>query len=479
MTALWTASDVLMATGGSSHGPADWIASGVSIDTRTLKPGDLFVALQGPNHDGHDHLSAAAAGKAAAAIVANPVAEETVGLPQVRVADTQRALESLATHSRARMAGRVIGLTGSVGKTGTKEMLSRALGGQGLTYATEGNLNNHIGAPLSLARMARQTSFGVFELGMNHPDEIRPLTKLVRPHVAIITRIAPAHTAFFDSLDGIAAAKAEIFEGLEPGATAVINADDGYTAFMSDEAAKHGAETILTFGEAEAADVRLISASVSVNGTAVEAMFLGERLTYRVGATGKHWAMNSLAVLAALSAAGAQLDPALAALAEVRAPKGRGAAVALHLPVGSFTLIDESYNASPAAVRAAFAVLQAHTPAQSGRRIAVLGDMLELGAQAGAEHAALGRNLAALDVAHVFAVGPEARALFDALRPDQRAGWYPDSAAAAQPVADALTAGDVVLVKGSLGIRMSAIIERLRALGPLDTGACPGEDHAV
>lgn len=460
MSALWTARDALAATGGA--GPEGWRAAGVAIDSRQVQPGDLFVALIGPNHDGHDHVAAAFAAGAAAAMVSRRPAGLPDDAPLLLVPDTQAGLEALGRAARARFCGTVIALTGSVGKTGTKEMLRLALSRQGKTAATVGNLNNHIGAPLTLARLPADADYAVIELGMNHAGEIGPLSRMVRPHVALITRIAPAHIEFFDSIEGIADAKAEIFEGLAEGGPAIVNADDGFAERLAAAARKAGAGQVIRFGEAPEAEARLLDLALEADGSLVEAALERRWFAYRIGAPGKHWVQNSLGVLCAAAAAGADPAAAADALAEVRPPAGRGATEALALPQGRIILIDESYNASPAAMRAAFAVLAAREPGPGGRRVAVLGDMLELGAKAPAEHGALGTALAALPVDLVFAAGPEMPALVERLRPAQRAGYAPDTAALAEQVLPALRGGDVVLVKGSLGIRMARIVGALR-----------------
>lgn len=469
MTALWTAREALAATGG--NGPDGWEATGVGIDSRTIAAGDLFVALRGPTHDGHDHVAAALAAGAAAAMVERAPDGLADDAPLLHVASTQSGLEALARAARARFRGKVIALTGSVGKTGTKEMLARMLAAAAPTAATQGNLNNQIGAPLTLARLPRDAAFAVIELGMNHAGEIGPLSRMARPHCALITRIAPAHTEFFASVDEIADAKAEIFEGLEPGGIAIVNADDSYADRLADAAQRHDAGRVLRFGDADTADARLLACCLGPEGSAIEADILGTRLRYRVGAAGRHWALNSIGALAAVTAIGADAKSAATWLAAVQAPAGRGATERLTLPQGRITLIDESYNASPAAMRAAFAVLMAHKPQQPGRRIAVLGDMLELGGSAPAEHAALGAALAELPVDAVFAAGPEMAALVDALRPGQHAAHAADAEALAAEIVPALRAGDVVLVKGSLGIGMARVIRALR-------DAAAGKDEA-
>jgi UDP-N-acetylmuramoyl-tripeptide--D-alanyl-D-alanine ligase len=460
MTVLWTAQDALAATAG--NGDPSWQANGVSIDSRAIEPGDLFVALAGPSHDGHDHVAAALAAGATAAMVERHPDGVTANAPLLLVANSQKGLEALGQAGRTRFGGKVIGLTGSVGKTGTKEMLHHMLSQQGQTLATRGNLNNHIGTPLTLARLPREADFAVIELGMNHPGEIRPISQMTRPHVALITRIAPAHTAFFASLDEVAAAKAEIFEGLEAGGTAIVNADDGFGTTLGQAAKRAGANAVLSFGEASDADSRLLQADLQADGSFVQADILGTTLAYRLGAPGQHWVHNSLGALADVAAIGGDIKTAASALATIRPPPGRGATERLVLPQGAITLIDESYNASPAAMRAAFAVLCRHKPASTGRRVAILGDMLELGANAEGDHAELGRALAELPIATVFAAGSEMPALMATLRPEQRAGHSPNAAALAVQIVSSLREGDVVLVKGSLGIGMARIISALR-----------------
>ena len=450
MTALWTAAEAEAATGAAPSG--GWQASGVSIDSRTVEPGDLFIALAGPNHDGHDHVATAFAKGAAAAMVAR----DASGGPLLLVADTLDGLTRLGAASRARSRAKIVAVTGSVGKTGTKEALRAALGACGAVSASAGSFNNHWGVPLSLARMGREAEYGVFELGMNHPGEISVLTRLVRPHVAVITTIAPAHLGYFRSVARIADAKAEIFEGLEPGGTAILNRDNRYFARL---AAKAG-PNIVSFGAHRAADARLIG--YRPDGT-VEADILGTRVAYRLGPAGRHWAVNSLAVLAAVKALGAPLEPAAAALAAFEAPPGRGRRHELDWRGGRISLIDESYNASPAAMRAALDVLGAAEPAPGGRRVAVLGDMLELGGHAARLHRALAESLESARVDRAFLVGTEMASLHKALPASMRGGLWPSADAAMPFIIDFLRPGDVVTVKGSHAGRIDRVVERLRA----------------
>ncbi len=448
-TPLWTAAETAAATDGTASG--DWQATGVSIDSRTVAPGDLFIALSGPNHDGHEYAAAAFARGAVAAVVSR----EVTGGPLLRVGDTLAGLTALGIAARRRSTAKIVAVTGSVGKTGTKEALRVALGACGRVSASVGSFNNHWGVPLSLARMARDAEFGVFELGMNHAGEISALTAIVRPHVAVITTIAPTHLGYFRSVAAIADAKAEIFEGLEPGGTAILNRDNRYFARL---AAKAGGN-IVSFGEHRRADARLLDYT---DGT-VTADICGTRITYRLGPPGKHWALNSLAVLAATLAAGGRLEPAAAALASLQPPPGRGRRDELPWGDGRISLIDESYNASPAAMRAALAVLGASEPAPGGRRIAVLGDMLELGGHAERLHRALAESLESARVDRAFLVGEAMGALHEALPHAMRGGLWPCVDAAMPFIIDFLRPGDVVTVKGSHAGRIDRVVERLRA----------------
>ena len=369
MTPLWTAAEAAAAIGGSNM--TDWVASGVSIDSRGLNPGDIFVALRGPNRDGHDFVQAALERGAAAAIVDRDVPALPKGASLLRVPDTLVALEALATAARARSRARIVAVTGSVGKTGTKEALRLALATAGGTYASAGGLNNHWGVPLSLARMPPDVSYGVFELGMNHPGEIAALTRLVRPHVAVITTVEPAHLSFFPSVAAIADAKAEIFLGLEPGGTAVLNRDAPQFERLAKAAADRGLR-ILTFGASEGSDARLTEAIDAEPGSHIRARFLGRDLLFDLGAPGLHMAQNALGVLLAAQALGADPDRCAAALARFSPQKGRGERFSVATPDGSATIIDESYNANPASMRAALALLGAAKPGPNGRRIARL-----------------------------------------------------------------------------------------------------------
>jgi UDP-N-acetylmuramoyl-tripeptide--D-alanyl-D-alanine ligase len=456
MSALWQAADVAQATKGRATG--DWSARGISIDSRTVSAGDLFVALHGERFDGHDYVASSIAAGAAGAIVDRPIADLDAHAPIVTVYDTMQGLVALGAAGRARSQARVAAVTGSVGKTSTKEALSLVLGRQAPTFFTSGNLNNHIGVPLSLARLAPDARYAVLEIGMNHPGEIAPLSRQVRPHAAIITNVGPAHLEFFPDESGIADEKSAIFDGLEPGGAAILNRDNPHYMRMARHAMAKNAR-IVSFGEHDVADFRLVGLDLDATGSNVEMMHAGKKLRYRVGAPGKHWAINSLAVLAAVSALGGNVIRAATDLADVSAPKGRGVLQRVTLPQGAITLIDESYNASPLAMRAAFALLAIQTPAESGRRILALGDMLELGTDAPALHAALAQSLGGIDL--VFTAGPLMRHLHEALPATQRGMHADESADLVAPLLQALRAGDVLTVKGSLGSRMGLVVRAL------------------
>ena len=459
MSPLWTAAEAAAATGGPAAG--DWQATGVSIDSRTIAAGDLFVALAGPTHDGHDFAATALARGAAAAMVARDVADAPAA-KLLRVGDALAGLTALGAAARRRSPARVVAVTGSVGKTGTKEALRLALGASGAVAASAASFNNHWGVPLSLARMAREADYGVFELGMNHPGEIAALTRLVRPHVAVITTIAPAHLGYFRSMAAIADAKAEIFEGLESGGVAVLNRDNRHFARLAAAAERIGAR-VIGFGAHRQAEARLIACDGDDTGSTVTADIGGTRLTYRLGVAGRHWALNSLAVLAATQAAGGDVVRGAAALARLEAPPGRGSRHELPWRGGRLALIDESYNASPAAMRAALEVLGATRPSPGGRRIAVLGDMLELGREAERLHRGLAEPLARAGVDRAFLVGSAMAALHEALPAEMRGGLWPCAEAAIPSIIDFLRPGDVVTVKGSHAGRISRVVERLRA----------------
>ena len=459
---LWTSAEAAAATGGRA--PEPWSATGVSIDSRSVEAGDLFVALAGPNHDGHDYVQAAFDRAAAAAMVSRRPETRPEGAPLLLVVDTFEGLRTLAARARERSTAHVVAITGSVGKTGTKELLASALASCGTTLASAGNLNNHIGAPLSLARLPQGAAYGVFELGMNHPGEIAPLSRLVRPHTALITTIAAVHTEFFTGLDAVADAKAEIFEGLEPGGTAVLNRDNAYFDRLAAVARSAGAGRIVSFGESAQADARLLAWQPAATGGTVTAALDGDEIDYEIAFSGRHWALNSVGVLACIRAAGAPVEQAAHALRTVAPGAGRGVRRRIPVADGSYELIDESYNASPAAVRAAIATLAETAPTTpGGRRIAVLGDMLELGEDAPRWHADLASDLDAAGIDLVYTAGPLMAHLHTALDPARHGVHAPDAESLIDTLRAEIRAGDVVLVKGSLGIRMGPIVRQLAA----------------
>lgn len=464
---LWAAAEAVVATGGSAG--AAWTASGVSIDTRTLRTGDLFVAIEGPQYDGHTFVADAFARGAVAAVVSRVPEDIPADAPLLRVEDTMRALEDLGRAARDRTTARIIGVTGSVGKTGVKEALRTVLSVQAPTAATTGNLNNHWGLPLSLARMPRSAGFGVFEMGMNHPGELDALTRLTRPHVAVITTVEAVHKEFFASTQAIADAKAEIFVGVEPGGVAVLNRDNRHYSRLAAAAGGY-VGAIVGFGRHRQATVRLVSAETDGKGSQVRASVDGATVDYRLNVPGAHWVTNSLCVLAAVLAVGADVPAAAAGLARVTLPKGRGQRFVVTTAGGTFEVIDDSYNASPVSMAAAFEVLGRAEPGAGGRRVAMLGDMLELGSDSAALHKALARPLGDNGIDLVFTAGTAMARLADVLPPSMRGGHAADAASLVPVAAAAVRPGDVVAVKGSAGSRMGLIVEALRALDGGDAG---------
>ncbi len=467
---LWTSSDAAQATGGRVT--RAWEASGVSIDTRTLEPGDLFVALKDVR-DGHDFVAEALEKGAAAALVSRVPEGVAPEAPLLIVPDVLRALEAMGAFARARTRARVVGITGSVGKTSTKEMLRQVLSGQGRTHAAEASYNNHWGVPLTLARMPADADYAVIEIGMNHPGEIAPLARLARLDVAMVTTVAPAHLAAFDSVEGIAREKASIFDGLKPQGVAVFNADIEWTPLLREKAVAVGARAI-GFGATEGADWHLLEARICDDTTVVRAVRAGTPLLFKVSSPGRHFVLNALGALAVAEALGA--DPMIAAhdLGRWTPPVGRGQRERIVLDVVEETyvdLIDDSFNANPASMAAALEVLIAARPTDGigrvgdGRRVAVLGDMLELGPTEGRLHAEIARHpgLEAVDIIHC--VGPRMKALYEALPRRQRGDWVETAAELAARVRTLVDAGDILLVKGSKGSKVSLVVDALRKMG--------------
>jgi UDP-N-acetylmuramoyl-tripeptide--D-alanyl-D-alanine ligase len=455
---LWTSDEIGAATEGTGSG--EFSVSGVTFDSREVSSGDLFIAMKGEATDGHRFLEKAFAAGAAGAVVSEPIDH-----PHVRVADTTEALNALGRAARARTAARICGVTGSVGKTGTKEALYAALdrSAPGEAHRSLKSYNNHTGVPLSLARMPRETRFGVFEMGMNHAGELAELTRLVRPHVAIVTAIASAHREFFASEEEIAEAKAEIFDGLEAGGTALVPFDSPYRDLLADRARSH-AGTILTFGLGEGADIRARDVVAAPGGgSLVTAILPGAELTFTVSQPGEHWVSNALAVLGAVDALGGDLAAAGLALADLLGLKGRGERHSIALDGGEALLIDESYNANPASMAATLRTFGALRPA--GRRIAVLGGMKELGTQSEGFHAGLAGPVEAACVDYAILVGEEMAPLAKALGQKVKIEHVPATAAAIELVLREVRPGDAILVKGSNSIGLAALVEAL-ASGP-------------
>ena len=458
---LWNARDAAMATGGTLSDTRDWQVTGISIDSRSAQPGDLFVALAGPTHDGHAFVADAMARGAVAALV--HAAVQAPG-PLLRVNDTLEGLRRLGTAARARMTGKVVGVTGSVGKTGTKEALRAVFARQGRTHASVASFNNHWGVPLTLARMPADTEFGIFELGMNHAGELGPLSRLVRPHAAIITTVEPVHLEFFTSVSEIADAKSEIFEGLEGAKVAVLNRDNLHFERIAAAAHAVGGH-VVSFGQNDRADARLIRAALKNDCSCVSADICGQPMAFKIGIPGRHWIANSLAVLATVAALDGDLGLAGLALATLEPPKGRGNRTRVARADGVFEVIDESYNANPASMRAAIALLGDASPGPRGRRLAVLGDMRELGAEGASFHADLDAPLRDAKIDLVFCAGPLMKSLADRLPPEILGAHTETSDLLVPFVVEAIRADDVVMVKGSLGSRMGPIVETLKSLG--------------
>jgi UDP-N-acetylmuramoyl-tripeptide--D-alanyl-D-alanine ligase len=467
MQPLWTSFDMAEAMRATVNGALPSAVSGLSIDSRTITPGEAYFAIKGDVHDGHDFVAAALNAGAALAVVEIAQREKfPADAPLLVVDDVLASLVRLAHASRARLSAEIIAVTGSVGKTSTKEALRRVLGAQGETHASAASFNNHWGVPLSLARCPAFVRFAIFEIGMNHAGEIAPLVKMVRPHVAVITTVEPVHLEFFAGIEAIADAKAEIFEGLEPGGAVVLNRDNSQFARLQRRAKKLGISRVVSFGAHKKSDARLIDVSLHAACSAVHADILGHDVTYKLGMPGRHMAMNSLAVLAAASLAGADLALAGLALSQAQPAAGRGVRHVLEVGHGEATLIDESYNANPASMAAALNVLGAASVGPHGRRIAVLGDMLELGPTAAQLHRGLIDAVRTNHIDLVYCCGPLMRNLWDALSSGKRGGYAESAVALESLVVGAIRAGDAIMVKGSLGSKMKPIVTALEQRFP-------------
>jgi UDP-N-acetylmuramoyl-tripeptide--D-alanyl-D-alanine ligase len=465
---LWSGLGLIAPLNARLLGAVPEGVNGISIDTRSLEKGDLFFAIKGDRADGHDYVAAAFERGAAAAVVDEAHADALKGLGTLYVVrDVLKSMESLARAARERTRAAVIAVTGSVGKTSTKEALRCVLSASGTTHASEKSFNNHWGVPLTLSRLPEAADYAVFEIGMNHAGEIAALVEMVRPHVAIVTTVAPVHLEHFENVEAIARAKAEIFSGLEEGGVAILNRDIETFPLLEEAAKACGAGHVLSFGESETADARLLAYDPEETSALVQARVLGDDILFILGALGKHLAVNSLAVLLAARAVGLDARKASEALAHFAPPQGRGAREKLRVdPLfdgAEFLLIDESYNANPASMAAAIDLLGATPVSGEGRRMAALGDMLELGPSGPALHADLAAPLEKNRIDLVFAAGPLSRALFDALPQRMRGGWAQDAMALEPLLSRALRPGDALMVKGSNGSNMHALVAALKS----------------
>jgi len=460
---LWTTEDMIAAMAGRPFGTLPEGITGISIDSRSISPGEAFFAIKGDRVDGHDYASMAVANGASLLVVseARLPAMGRLTVPMIVVEDVLAALGRLGLASRERSKARIIAVTGSVGKTTTKEMLRHVLSPSGKVHASVASFNNHWGVPLTLARMPDDTDYGVFEVGMNHPGEIRPLVEMIRPDVAIITTIAPAHLGNFKNIKEIAAAKAEIFEGVEPGGHVVLNRDNDQFNFLDRTAQSLGIEHIHSFGQHAKAEFRLAEFNGADENSTLWLTIGGETLEVAIGAPGRHIAENALAALGVVRIVGADMERAIAAIATLKPEKGRGKRHRLSIGSGSFTLIDESYNANPASMRAAIALLAASEPTSRGRRIAVLGDMLEMGEYAQKVHTDLAVPLLAAGIEHVWLAGAEMAALKESLPESVHVEYRENTAELTDYVLNSVAPGDVLMVKSSLGIGFGKIVAAL------------------
>ncbi|MEP9371817.1 UDP-N-acetylmuramoylalanyl-D-glutamyl-2,6-diaminopimelate--D-alanyl-D-alanine ligase [Mesorhizobium sp. KR1-2] len=463
MNLLWTSQALVTAMDGRPLGQLPEGIGGISIDSRTLQPGDAFFAIKGEAMDGHDFATAAVKAGAGLLVVAEGKlpALGRLTAPMIVVPDVLAALEKLGMAARARSDARIVAVTGSVGKTSTKEALRCGLSAVGKVHASPMSFNNHWGVPLTLARMPADCDYAVFEIGMNHENEIRPLVKMVRPHVAIVTAIAPAHLGHFQSLEDIARAKAEIFEGVEPGGEALINRDDPRFELLEKLAHDAGVDKVSGYGENPEAQVRLSNFVLHADHSIMTAEVYGQEVGAKIGAPGRHIVQNALAVLGTAQLVGADVAKVGLALAYLVPERGRGRRHTLHHPSGTFTLIDESYNANPASMRAAMALLEATPVAPGSRRIAVLGDMLELGEHSADLHKALAELITETSTDLVFLAGPEMKALDEILPSDFHAEHRATGDELKPVLMQAIRPGDVVMVKSSKGIGFSKLVDAL------------------
>ncbi len=463
MNWLWTVPEMVAVMAGRPVGNLPQGITGISIDSRTVQAGEAFFAIKGDRVDGHDYASFAVANGAGLLVVSESKlpALGRLTVPMIVVEDVLAAMVKLGIAARERTSARIIAITGSVGKTTTKEMLRQVLSPSGKVHAAVSSFNNHWGVPLTLARMPADTEFGIFEVGMNHAGEISPLVKQVKPHLAIITTIAAAHLGNLNSLEEIAAAKAEIFDGVLPGGAVILNRDNAQFEQLERAAYDAGIEHVLTFGQHAKADFRLADYESTPDGSTIWAIINGETSELHIGAAGRHIAENAMAALGTVAVTGADLDRAFAALGTLEAVKGRGQRHRLSVGDGSFLLIDESYNANPASMRAAIALLASAEVRGNGRRVAVLGDMLEMGEFATEVHEELSGPLLSAGIEHVWLAGESMAALRDALPESVTVAWFPTTAELNEFVLKWVQPGDVVMIKSSLGIGFGKIVTAL------------------
>lgn len=459
MTTQWTTQEIIAATNGLSSG--NWTATSVSIDTRTLEKGALFIALPGTKVDGHEHVAAALEKGAAGALVSKPIA----GMDASRlviVKDVEKALQQLGAAGRARSSAKFIGITGSVGKTGAKEMVAAALGVVGSVYATKGNLNNHLGVPLNLANLPLDLDYAVIEMGMNHAGEISPLSQMTRPHVSLITTVDAVHIEYFASVEAIADEKAAIFDGMQ-GGVAILNADNAQYERLKLHAQAKGMDRILPFGTGKNALCRMTRYAIDDTHSVIEALIAGTSVSYTIGTIGKHWALMSVAVLGVVDALKADLAKAAAALANFKEPKGRGQITKLSVKGGNLRLVDDCYNASPVSMKGAIEKIAEMREASTEevRTVVVLGDMLELGEHAEDLHVGLVPTLVNNQMDLVFAAGTFMEKMYQALPEAMRGAYKANSRELAPVVVEALRANDLVLVKGSRGSRMDIVVDAI------------------
>ena len=459
---LWCANEIAEAVGSTSN--SNWSASGISIDSRTIKPGDLFIALRGPNFDGHDFLGDAFERGASGSLISN----KSVGFINreklILVEDTYEGLKKLCLFARSRSTDCIAAVTGSVGKTSVTSAIAYLLGRQGSVAATEGNLNNLFGVPLSVARLPKYTDFAVVELAMSQPGEIAILTKLVKPMVAMITNVEAAHLGNFDSIEDIAKEKADILSGVQQGGTAILNIDNKQFNLLYQFARSSGIK-VVTYGGFEKADFRVVSCQDQNDKTLVNASFNGKKLEYTVGNFGFHWVHNSIGVLAVVDSLGADISKAARDFSVIRPKEGRGQFHKLKTNGLTFGLIDDSYNANPASVSAAIATLSKFPNSESGRRILVLGDMLELGNNEKKFHTDLADQIITSNISLVYATGNLMKNMFFKLPENRRALWSETRGELSDSLCSQLSQGDLILVKGSFGMGMREIVIRLLDMG--------------